>query len=53
LLAGAVNATDAVAPDSDTVTPVGAPGTVAGTKLFEAVDGGLEPCVFCAVTVHV
>jgi hypothetical protein len=34
-------------------TPVGAPGTAAGTKLFEAVDGALDPRAFCAVTVHV
>ena len=53
LLEGAVKATEAVAAESVTVTPVGAPGRVAGTKLFDAADGKLEPWVFCAVTVHV
>jgi hypothetical protein len=50
LFAGAVNATDAVVADSVTV---GAPGTVAGTKPFDAADGALAPCEFRAVTLHV
>jgi hypothetical protein len=53
LFAGAVNATDAVVADSVTVAPVGAPGTVAGTKPFDAADGALAPCEFRAVTLHV
>ena len=35
------------------VTAVGAPGTVAGVTLFEAVDGALEPAAFVATTVKV
>jgi hypothetical protein len=53
LFAGAAKATDAVVADSVTVTPVGAPGTVAGTKLFDAAEGALAPCVFRAVTLQV
>jgi hypothetical protein len=53
LFAGAAKATDAVVADSVTVTPVGAPGTVAGTKLFDAAEGALPPCVFRAVTLQV
>ena len=32
-------------------TFVGAAGTVAGTKLFDAADGALDPTAFCAVTL--
>jgi hypothetical protein len=35
------------------VTDVGAPGTVAGVTLFEAVEGALEPTAFVATTVNV
>ncbi len=53
LFAGAVNVTDADPLPRVAVPIVGAPGTVAGTKLFDSADGALEPCAFCAVTVHV
>ena len=35
------------------VTPVGAPGTVAGVAEVEAVDAELVPAAFVAVTVKV
>jgi hypothetical protein len=35
-----------------TIPIVGAVGTDAGTKLFDAADGGLVPIAFVAVTVH-
>jgi hypothetical protein len=34
-------------------TFVGAAGTVAGTKLFDAADGALVPTALVAVTLHV
>ena len=34
-------------------TIVGASGTVAGVKLLEALEGGLVPTLFVAVTVNV
>jgi hypothetical protein len=52
-LAGVEKFTDAVRPVSATTTNGGAPGTVAGTKLFETADGSPGPFVFAAVTVHV
>jgi hypothetical protein len=53
LLAGALNVTEPDPFPRVAMPIVGAPGTVAGTKLFDAADGTLEPCAFCAVTVHV
>ena len=53
LLAGVVNATEPEPFPRVAVPIVGAPGTVAGTKLFDSADGALEPCAFCAVTVQV
>lgn len=53
LLAGGVNGTVAVVPDSVTVPIVGAPGTVAGTTLFDGSDAGPVPTEFVAATVHV
>ncbi len=35
------------------VTPVGAPGTVAGMTALEAADAGLVPIALLAVTVNV
>jgi hypothetical protein len=35
------------------VTPVGAPGTVAGVTEFDAVDDALVPTPFVALTVNV
>jgi hypothetical protein len=51
-LAGAVNGTEAVAPDTVMVPIVGASGTGAGTKLFDGADSGLPPTSLNAWTVH-
>ena len=49
-----VNDPVAAVVDPDTAfTPVGALGTVAGTKLFDAADAGPVPTSFVALTVHV
>ena len=50
--AGAVNATEPEPLPRVTVPIVGAPGTVAGTKLFDGADAGLGPMAFAAVTVQ-
>jgi hypothetical protein len=52
-LLGPVNVTEADPFPRVALPIVGAPGTVAGTKLFDAADGALEPCAFCAVTLQV
>ncbi len=53
LLAGAVNVTEASPLPRVAVPIVGAPGTVAGMKLFDAADGVLVPTALAAVTVQV
>jgi hypothetical protein len=53
LLAGAVQLRVACALPAVAVTPVGAPGTVAGVTLFDGADAGLVPMAFVAVTVKV
>ena len=53
VFAGAVHDTVAEALPAVAVTPVGAPGTVAGVTEFDAVDGGLVPTEFVAVTLNV
>jgi hypothetical protein len=53
LLAGAVNVMVACPFPATAVTPVGAPGTVAGTTEFDALDAVLVPTAFVAVTVKV
>ena len=51
--AGGVKVTVACAFPAVAVTPVGAPGTVAGVTLFEGLDGGPVPSALVAVTVKV
>ena len=53
LLTGGVKLTLAVVLPGVAVAAVGAPGTVAGVTLFDAVDGALEPRAFVATTVKV
>jgi len=53
LLTGAVNATDNDPFPRVATTPVGAPGTVAGTTAADATDTVPAPTSFVAVTVHV
>jgi hypothetical protein len=53
LLDGAVNETVACPLPVTAVTPVGAPGIVAGVTEFDALDAVLVPCAFVAVTVKV
>jgi hypothetical protein len=53
LSVGAAKATDPPVSRDVTITFVGAPGTVAGTKLFETAEGSPVPTAFVAVTVHV
>ena len=54
LLAGAVHdTTDWVLAFEVAVTPVGAPGVVAGVAAAEAVEGTLVPAELVAVTVKV
>ena len=54
LLAGAVNATDALALPAVAVPIVGAPGTVpTGVTLFDAADAAPVPMAFVAFTVKV
>jgi hypothetical protein len=53
LLTGAVKLTLACVSAADAVTFVGAPGTVAGVTLFDAIDGALDPAAFAATTVNV
>ena len=53
LLTGAVKLTLAVELPAVAAAAVGAPGTVAGVTLFDAVDGALEPAAFVAITVKV
>jgi hypothetical protein len=48
-----VNVTEASPFPRVAVPIVGAPGTVAATKLFDAADGALDPTAFCAVTLQV
>ena len=50
--AGAVNATEPEPLPGVTAPIVGAPGTVAGMKLFDAADAGLGPMALAAVTVQ-
>ncbi|MFN8629958.1 MAG: hypothetical protein U0838_06425 [Chloroflexota bacterium] len=51
--AGAVQVTSTEPFPGVPLTPVGAPGVVAGVTLAEAVDAGPVPYVFVAVTVNV
>ena len=53
LLAGAVNATEPDPFPRVAVPIVGAPGTVAGTKVFDAADAEPAPTAFVAFTEHV
>ena len=53
LLAGAVHDTVAEVLPGVPVTPVGAPGTVAGVTELDAVDAPLVPTALVAVTVKV
>jgi hypothetical protein len=53
LLAGGVNVTVADPLPAVAFALVGAPGTVIGVTLFDAVDGALEPATFVAMTVNV
>ena len=53
LEAGAVHETVALALPAVAVTPVGAPGTVAGVAEFEARDAEPVPTALVAVTVKV
>jgi hypothetical protein len=53
LLSGAVKVTLACAFPPVAVTPVGAPGTVAGVTLLDAIDGAPDPAAFVATTVKV
>ena len=50
---GAVNVTEADVFPRVAVPIVGAPGTVAGMKLFDAADAAPVPTAFVAVTVQV
>jgi len=50
---GAVQLTVAAAFPAVAVTPVGAPGTVAGTTRFDGADAALVPAALVAVTVNV
>jgi len=49
----AVNDTEELPFPGVAVPIVGAPGTVAGTNVFDAADGALVPATFVAVAVHV
>jgi hypothetical protein len=51
--AGAVKLTVAWALPATAVTPVGAPGTVAGVTLLDTADAGPVPIALVAVTVNV
>ena len=51
--AGGVKLTVACALPAVAVTPVGAPGTVAGVTLLDGADAGPVPNAFVAVTVNV
>jgi hypothetical protein len=51
--AGGVHETVAEALPAAAVTPVGAPGTLAGVTLFDADEAGPVPTLFVAVTVNV
>ena len=53
LLAGAIQETVACVFPAVAVTPVGAPGTVAGVTAFEGEDALLVPRPLVAVTVNV
>ena len=53
LLAGAVNATLALALPAVATPIVGAPGTVAGVTLFDAAEAAPVPALLVAVTVKV
>jgi hypothetical protein len=53
LEAGAVQVTVACALPAVADTPVGAPGTLAGTTALEGVDAGPVPTALVAVTVNV
>ena len=53
LVTGAKKLTLAVVLPGVAVTAVGAPGTVAGVTLFEAVEAAPEPAAFVATTVNV
>ena len=53
LLAGAVKETVACALPPVAVTPMGAPGTVAGVTEFDGADAGPVPAELLAVTVNV
>ena len=48
-----VKETDAELVPRVTAAPVGAPGTLAGTKLLEAAEAGLLPMALVASTVQV
>ena len=55
-LSGAVQETEAEASPAVAVTPVGAPGTVAGAfgvTLFDGAEAALLPTAFVAITVNV
>jgi len=51
--AGGVKLTDALALPGCAVTPVGAPGFVAGVTLLEGLEAGPVPTALVAVTVNV
>jgi hypothetical protein len=53
LLAGGVNLTEARPFPRVAVPIVGAPGTVAGMKLFDAAEGAPVPTALVAVTLQV
>lgn len=53
VFAGAAKLTVALKLPAVALTPVGAPGTVAGITLFEAAEAALVPTLFVAVTVNV
>jgi hypothetical protein len=53
LLAGAVNGTDAVVPETVAIPIVGAPGISAVVILLETALGALVPAPFVAVTEKV
>ena len=52
-LLGALKLTDAWALPRIAVTPVGAPGTVAGVTAFDGAEAGPVPTALVAVTVKV
>lgn len=53
LLGGADQDTSAALSAAATATPLGTPGTVAGTTAADGLDGALVPMLFVPVTVNV